>query len=163
MVKKGIVIGNLTSQLLSNIYLDQLDRDVKFNLGYKHYGRYVDDFYIVVTKENLAQAIEDIEAIRRFLEGIGLTLHPKKVHIQPARHGVAFLGAVVYLHAVHPGKRLIKNTRKAFLAHARGRHNEVTLISYVGHMKYMKHYKCLSEICESVGLPREYWKRFEKE
>ena len=42
----GIVIGNLTSQLLSNIYLDMLDRFVVYDLGYKHYGRYVDDFIL---------------------------------------------------------------------------------------------------------------------
>lgn len=52
---KGIVIGNLTSQLLSNIYLDQLDRFIVYELGYKHYGRYVDDFYIVVSAEQLAR------------------------------------------------------------------------------------------------------------
>lgn len=45
---RGIVIGNLTSRLLSNIYLDQLDRYVKFELGHKHYGRYFDNFYILV-------------------------------------------------------------------------------------------------------------------
>ena len=38
---QGIVIGNLTSQLLSNIYLDQLDRFITLQLGYKYYGRYV--------------------------------------------------------------------------------------------------------------------------
>lgn len=42
---RGIAIGNLTSQLVSNIYLDQLDRFITFELGFKHYGRYVDDFY----------------------------------------------------------------------------------------------------------------------
>ena len=50
---QGLVIGNLTSQLLSNVYLDALDRYITFDLGYKHYGRYVDDFYIVVSEEEL--------------------------------------------------------------------------------------------------------------
>ncbi|MDO4508146.1 MAG: RNA-directed DNA polymerase, partial [Candidatus Saccharibacteria bacterium] len=92
---KGIVIGNLTSQLLSNVYLDQLDRYIVFDLGYKHYGRYVDDFYIVVTEEELEKAKEDVKAIEEFLARLGLTLHPKKRSIQPAKNGVAFLGAVV--------------------------------------------------------------------
>ena len=158
----GIVIGNLTSQLLSNIYLDQLDRYVKFTLGYKHYGRYVDDFYIVVPREKLAQAMKDVAAIERFLKRIGLKLHPKKRHVQPASRGVAFLGAVVYPYAIHPGKRLIRNTRKAFRDYANGKHNEVTLISYVGHMKYMKHYKVLNTICSEVGLSSTHWQKFEK-
>ncbi len=158
----GIVIGNLTSQLLSNIYLDQLDRYVKFDLGYKHYGRYVDDFYLVVPREKLTEAMQDVKAIERFLKRIGLTLHPLKRHIQPASSGVAFLGAVVYPYAIHPGKRLIRNTRRAFYEHAAGRHNEITLISYVGHMKHMKHYKVLCKICKDVGLSGEYWRRFEK-
>ena len=158
----GIVIGNLTSQLLSNIYLDQLDRYVKFTLGYRHYGRYVDDFYIVVPKEELYKAVEDIGSIERFLKVLGLRLHPNKRHIQPAKNGVAFLGAVVYPYAIHPGKRLIKNTRRAFYKRAMGKRNEVTLISYVGHMKHMKHYKVLTKICKDVGLPGNYWMQFEK-
>ncbi|MBR0424283.1 RNA-directed DNA polymerase [Candidatus Saccharibacteria bacterium] len=158
----GIVIGNLTSQLLSNIFLDMLDRYIKFVLGYKHYGRYVDDFYIVVTKEELPKVLADVENIRRFLRRIGLRLHPKKFSVQPAKNGVPFLGAVVYANVIHPGKRLKANARKAFYKYAHGAHNEVSLVSYVGYLKHMKHYKCLCEICESVGLPREYWKNFEK-
>ena len=83
---RGIVIGNLTSQLLSNIYLDQLDRYIKIGLGYKHYGRYVDDFYIVVRKDELSRATKDIVAIREFLKTLGLKLHRHKLYIQPIRH-----------------------------------------------------------------------------
>ena len=158
----GIVIGNLTSQLLSNIYLDQLDRYIKFDLGYKHYGRYVDDFYIVVPKEKLAQAIRDIKAIRNYLKRLGLTLHPDKKHIQPASRGVAFLGAVVYADAIHPGKRLIRNTKKAFYEYTKGKRSKASLASYVGHMKHMKHHKVLTDICKSVGLPGDFWQQFEK-
>ena len=49
---RGIAIGNLTSQLVSNIYLDQLDRFITFELGFKHYGRYVDDFSSVASSAN---------------------------------------------------------------------------------------------------------------
>lgn len=41
---KGFPIGNLTSQLFGNIYLDDFDHFVKHKLGFRHYGRYVDDF-----------------------------------------------------------------------------------------------------------------------
>ena len=70
----GIVIGNLTSQLLSNIYLDQLDKYVMLDLGWKYYGRYVDDFYIIVPESQKAKALEDVAAIERYLKRLGLTL-----------------------------------------------------------------------------------------
>ena len=70
----GIVIGNLTSQLLSNIYLDQLDRFVNFELGCKHYGRYVDDFYIV--GRNHDELVADIDKTRNFLRSIFFTILP---------------------------------------------------------------------------------------
>ena len=97
------MIGNLTSQLLSNIYLDIFDRYVKFELGHKHYGRYVDDFWLVGGKEKLKA---DIPQIRNYLADMGLKLHPKKIHLQPASRGIDFLGAVVYPHRIVPGKRI---------------------------------------------------------
>ncbi len=158
----GIVIGNLTSQLLSNIYLDMLDRYIHSTLKYKRYGRYVDDFYILVTEDELPRALTDVKSIERFLRTLKLTLHPRKTRVQPVNNGVPFLGVVVYPNVIHPGKRLIKNARTAFYKYAHGAHNEDTLVSYVGHMKNMKHYKCLYGICESVGLPLDFWGKFEK-
>jgi len=46
---KGLPIGNLTSQLFSNVYLNDFDHHMKRGLGCKRYGRYVDDFFIVST------------------------------------------------------------------------------------------------------------------
>lgn len=43
----GIPIGNLTSQLLANVYLHQLDNEVKHNVGAKLYARYMDDFCVI--------------------------------------------------------------------------------------------------------------------
>jgi hypothetical protein len=99
----GIVIGNLTSQLLSNIYLDKLDRYVTLELGFKPYGRYVDDFYIV---HNDKQELLDLYVkIDEFLKNIGLKLHPKKKFLQEINKGIPFLGAVVYPFRIHPNKR----------------------------------------------------------
>lgn len=147
----GIVIGNLTSQLLSNIYLDQLDRFVTFELGYKHYGRYVDDFYIVVRKEDLERAKKDIRRIEEFLEHIGLVLHPKKRLIQPAKYGVPFLGAIVYPGRILPGKRLIRNANRAFEEVATGKRTPESVVSYLGHMKYMKSDSVMTEAFRRVG------------
>ncbi len=147
----GIVIGNLTSQLLSNILLDLLDRFVTEELGYKHYGRYVDDFYIVVPKEDLVKAKADIKRIEAFLKRLGLTLHPKKRMIQPAKRGVPFLGAVVYPNRILPGARIKKNAFLAFDEVVSGKRSADTVISYMGHMKHYKSDKALSELFDKVG------------
>jgi hypothetical protein len=88
----GIVIGNLTSQLLSNVFLDQLDKYIVYTLGYHHYGRYVDDFYVVINEEQLPQMEKDIERIRAYLAGLGLTMHPNKTRWLRVDKGVTYLG-----------------------------------------------------------------------
>lgn len=148
---KGIVIGNLTSQLLSNIYLDQLDRFVVYDLGYKHYGRYVDDFYIVVSEDELPQLLTDVGAIEKFLKLKQLTLHPKKRMLREASHGVPFLGAVVYKNHIVPGERLKKNTKIACKEVIMGIRNIDTVASYLGHAKYMNSTKMLVSAFSEVG------------
>lgn len=147
----GIVIGNLTSQLLSNIYLDLLDRFVKFKLGYEHYGRYVDDFFIVVTEEQLPQLRKDVLAIEAYLKTLGLTLHPKKRSLQESSKGVPFLGAIVYHNHILPGRRVFKNAKKAFREVEMGLKDLNTVVSYMGHVKYMKNVEFLKLCFEAVG------------
>lgn len=139
---QGIAIGNLTSQLLSNMYLDQLDRFVTLELGFKHYGRYVDDFYIVSSsKEELVKATIGIE---RYLErNLLLALHPHKRHLQECHKGVAFLGAVVYPFRIHPGKRLKHNLLAALLSPDCSPETET---SYRGLVKHYKNKKLLSSL-----------------
>jgi hypothetical protein len=146
----GLPIGNLTSQLFSNIYLNDFDHFIKRTLGHRHYGRYVDDFYIIhKDKELLKRHIRDINAYLQ--EHLGLTLHPKKIYLQEISKGVTFLGAVV-----KPYRRyMVNRTRnhfsellvslnayirkhpkpsKTFLLYMQSAMN-----SYLG---YMTHYKC---------------------
>lgn len=54
---KGFPIGNLTSQLFGNIYLNDLDCFVKYRLGFKHYGRYVDDFLSSIRIRNISNPL----------------------------------------------------------------------------------------------------------
>jgi len=149
---RGIVIGNLSSQLLSNIYLDLLDRFVTYDLGYKHYGRYVDDFFIVVTEERLEKAKADIKLIEAFLIDIGLNLHPKKIHVQPIEHGTAFLGAVVYPGRIVPGKRIIRNYKRALEEYEMGLKDEEVVVSYMGMMKHINGQRTQKRIWGRVGL-----------
>lgn len=153
---KGIVIGNLTSQLLSNVYLDQLDRYVKFVLGYDHYGRYVDDFYIVVKKEELKQAMRDVEGIRNFLMSIGLTLHRHKMYVQPISHGVDFLGVVLYPRHIVPGKRFKKSFRKAAKMYYRAQNGDAVITSYLGSLTHIKGKKLACKVFTENGWVYRY-------
>lgn len=99
----GLPIGDLTSQLYSNVFLNKLDWFVTTALGFKHYGRYVDDFYIVDTDRN--RLVAAVSAISDLLASLGLILHPKKTKITPITEPVRFLGAVVYPHYRHSSSR----------------------------------------------------------
>jgi hypothetical protein len=88
----GLPIGNLTSQILANYFLNPLDRWIQEECGMNHYGRYVDDFFLI--QESKEELMNLVPRVRGFLRSeLGLTLHPRKVHLQPVRNGVLFLGA----------------------------------------------------------------------
>ena len=151
---QGMVIGNLTSQFFSNIYLDVLDRFIMFDLGYKHYGRYVDDFYIVVTEDELEQALLDVKAIGSFMQGYGMAMNPKKTRVIGTWQGVTFLGAVVRDGAVLPGKRLMRNFSRSAYELEKGRGSLESVTSYLGMMCHMDAFKAQAKIFERYG-----WKR----
>lgn len=106
----GLPIGDLTSQLFSNIYLNQLDQFAKRELGLKHYGRYVDDFYVIDTdRRKLLNLVPVFDHYLR--EKLSLTLHPKKVVLQHSSKGVLFLGAYIMPYSRYPRWRTIKKFR----------------------------------------------------
>jgi RNA-directed DNA polymerase len=113
--KKGIPIGNLTSQLFANIYLNDLDQFIKHNLGRKSYIRYMDDFLILgKEKKELRKALVEI---KYFLgDKLKLMLHPSKILLAPLNKGVDFLGYRVFkeykLLRKITVKRFIKRTKK---------------------------------------------------
>ena len=87
----GLPIGNLTSQLFSNVYLNELDQYMKRTLGCRHYGRYVDDFYVVSGDKAFLRSV--VPSVRAFLQDtLCLTLHDGKTQILPVQYGVTFLG-----------------------------------------------------------------------
>ena len=107
----GLAIWNLTSQLFANIYLDSMDKYIRYELGFHCYGRYVDDFVIIDTdKQKLLSAIPKI---KDFLsEKLHLTLHPKKIYFQHYKKWVQFLGAYIKLYRTYVRKRTIGNFYK---------------------------------------------------
>ncbi|MBQ3432692.1 RNA-directed DNA polymerase [Candidatus Saccharibacteria bacterium] len=156
---RGLVIGNYTSQTFSNIYLNPLDRFITMTLGWKHYGRYVDDFYYVVSEEDLPQAKRDIEAIRKFLNGYGLELNKKKTRITEVHKGVKFLGAVVRGHQIFPGKRIVKNFREAARLVVAGEKDPDVITSYLGMLSHFDAGKVIRKVFDSVGWEYVYDKK----
>lgn len=150
---KGIVIGNLTSQLLSNIYLDQLDRYIVYRLGYKAYGRYVDDSYLVVPEADLPKLLtEDMPKIKNYLAHLGLKMHPKKQTETPIQQGVDFLGARVFLDHITPGKRLkgnLANWLRKYTATGEGKLESLT--SYDGLLAHYDSEKMIRKLFRDNG------------
>lgn len=94
---KGIPIGNLTSQLFANVYLDELDQYVKHSLRARRYVRYMDDFAILHDDKAHLHALK--ADVTDFLAArLRLTVHPQKAQIEPTRCGVGFLGFRVFPH-----------------------------------------------------------------
>lgn len=90
---KGLPLGNVTSQLFSNIYLNELDQYIKHTLKAKYYIRYCDDFVII--SDSLERLSFYLREIKTFcLINLLVELHPNKVHIRKLNSGMDFLGYV---------------------------------------------------------------------
>ena len=122
---KGIPIGNLTSQLFANVYLNELDQFVKHQLRLKYYLRYMDDFLILDFEKKKLHQIK--EKIREFLQNkLKLELHPKKANIFQIDKGIDFLGYQIFVSdptGRRPGggiyRLLRKSTVKRFIKRTR--------------------------------------------
>jgi RNA-directed DNA polymerase len=90
---KGLPLGNLTSQLLVNIYMNELDQFVKHRLKARQFIRYADDFVIFSRDRKWLESI--LSDIRKFMKDkLQLSLHPNKISISTIASGVDFLGWV---------------------------------------------------------------------
>ncbi|MFY4727481.1 reverse transcriptase domain-containing protein [Nitrospira sp. BLG_2] len=92
--RRGIPIGNQTSQFFANVYLDKLDHYVKEVLRVPGYVRYVDD--LLVFDDDKERLHEIRAAIEAFGERLRLRLHPRKCFVAPASAGVTFLGYRIF-------------------------------------------------------------------
>ena len=147
LLGKGIPIGNLTSQLFANIYMNELDQFVKHRMHVKYYLRYTDDFILLSNNRN--DLTQYINILRRFLLGnLKLELHSNKTVIRRLEWGVDFLGYVALsYHSVLRTKtkrRIFKNVEKKitlFREDYISRENlHQTLASYFGILKHVNAY-----------------------
>ena len=123
----GLPLGNLTSQLLVNIYMNEFDHFVKRELKVTYYIRYADDFVILHEKKEYLESI--LPKISAYLKTrLRLSLHPNKVFIQTIASGVDFLGWVHFPHHRVPRT----STKRRMFRNLEERQTEATVASYLG-------------------------------
>lgn len=124
---RGLPLGNLTSQLFVNVYMNVLDQFIKHQLKARQYVRYADDF--IVLSRDRRQLERMIPTIRDFLiERLKLQLHPDKIFLKTLASGVDFLGWVQF-----PDHRVLRtNTKRRMMRRVRVCPAPEAVQSYLG-------------------------------
>ena len=140
---RGIPIGNLTSQLFANVYLNELDHYVKDGMGVRYYVRYMDDF--IILNPDRARIHQLLEKIRRFLsQRLQLSLN-KKTQIFPVKdRDIDFLGYRIWLDHRLLRKGNVKRTKRKIKALMKGYTEgrvriedlRASVMSWLGHAKH---------------------------
>ena len=155
----GMPIGNLTSQLFANVYLNELDQFVKHKLKAQKYLRYMDDGVILANSK--MQLTEYLEQIQIFLsEKLRLCLN-NKTRIAPCDGGIEFVGYKIWpTHRIlkrQTARRLLKHAKSLLGMKTTGVIGDSYLSSYLASINgTLKH-------CDSMGLRTKIFKMFLKE
>jgi RNA-directed DNA polymerase len=144
----GLPIGNLTSQVFANFYMDSFDHFVKHDLKIRYYGRYVDDFVIVYEDKEYLKKL--IPILSEYLQSeLQVTIHPKKIYLQHYTKGVKFLGTVIKPNRIYIANRskgnfynAIEKQNKIVLDHKPTKEEKAAFLSSMNsYLGIMKHYK----------------------
>jgi RNA-directed DNA polymerase len=137
----GLPLGNVTSQLFANIYLNELDQFVKHRLKEKYYLRYCDDF--IILGHNPETLKETTKQVDNFLQThLKLYLHPNKIIIRKYRQGIDFLGYVILPHH----RALRTKTKLRILKKINEGVNEFSVQSYFGVLSHCSGHKIKQKI-----------------
>lgn len=132
----GLPLGNLTSQLFANVYMNKFDQWIMHGLKAGKYIRYADDFvFFGADKQWLSSLVEPIKAFLQ--DELKLTIHPNKIILTKLFSGVDFLG---WRHFPHY-KNLRKKTRGRMFRRLADRPENAVYQSYIGLLKYGNTYK----------------------
>lgn len=163
----GLPIGNLTSQLFGNIYMNDFDHFVKKEYKIKYYGRYVDDFILIHKSKNYLKSL--IKKLTIFLlKTLKLVLHPKKIYLQHYSKGVTYLGTVIKPFRIYISNRTKGNFYKAITKQNQlindkcPSHDDFinfmsSINSYLGIMKHYKTDKIRKNLISNY-LSTKWWK-----
>jgi hypothetical protein len=146
----GLPLGNLTSQLFVNVYMNEFDQFVKHKLNQKYYIRYADDFLFLSKNED--RLVRLIPQIKEFLEQqLKLSLHPNKVILKTFASGVDFLGWTHF-----PKYRVMRTiTKRRMFKRVREHTRPQTLQSYLGLLGHGNTYKIQRDLLNGYWLFRE--------
>jgi RNA-directed DNA polymerase len=137
----GLPLGNLTSQLFANVYLNELDQFVKHELKIVGYVRYADDF--ILLHQNKEFLVDCLGKITNFMhEQLHLDVHPKKIVLKTYAGGIDYLGYVCFPH--HRVLRT-KTKRRMFK-----RVSEKNFSSYNGILQHCRSRKLQAKLIETV-------------
>ncbi len=140
----GLPLGNLTSQLLVNVYMNEFDQFAKHKLKAKYYVRYADDFLVLSQDRELLES--SLVLIEQFLgERLHLTLHPNKVSIESVASGIDFLGWIHF-----PDHRVLRTTtkRRMFRNLKTTEWKKETVQSYYGLLRHGNAKKLIAKVEE---------------
>ena len=137
----GIPIGNLTSQLFANVYLNELDQYIKHKLKIPFYIRYTDDFVIIHNNINKLELW--LKEIQWFISSnLKLQLHPNKIIFRKYHQGIDFLG-----YKQFPHHRVLRTKTKKRITKRIGEGvSEQSLNSYLGVLSHANSYKLSQDI-----------------
>lgn len=147
---KGIPLGNLTSQIFANIYLNELDQFIKHKLKIKYYLRYADDFLIL--KTDIRNNDVYLQSVQEFLkDNLKLELHPKKINIRELRWGIDFCGYIVLPRYILPRtktkRRILKKTKQNVEYQA--------MQSYLGYISHASSFNLSKRLKNQLWLIKE--------
>lgn len=159
--RRGLPIGNLTSQFLSNIYLNHFDHfieeKIQAGIGIKKYLRYVDDFALF--SDDLDFLKESRIGIEEYLASIRLKIHPIKSQIFETKQGANFLGFRIFLsHIRVRSENLHRAKNRIYKLHRAYQSNQVSLLqisqslqSWFAHLQHGNTWRLRQKIFTSLA------------
>ena len=160
--KKGIPIGNYTSQYFANIYLNELDHYIKEKLNVKYYVRYMDDFVMIMKDKEKCKKTKLL--IEEFLnKNLDLKLNCKTSYFKH-KQGLSFCGYRIFVNKItlinSNKKKIYKRIRKWNKLYKENNLNTVkavkSLNSWLGHASHTNSYLYTKKIinkCDWIYNP----------
>ncbi len=158
--RKGIPIGNLTSQFFGNVYLNGMDHYIKEALHCGASLRFADDFLVFKDEKGRLHAI--LRSLQNYLNRLRLKLHPHKCQVSPTVHGVEFLGWIIYPDHRRvrrsTGLRFQRQLRKLQQAYVKGwidlNSVKASIMSWIGHLQHGDTHGLRRKLLESAVFSR---------
>lgn len=158
--KRGLPIGNLTSQFFANVYLSEFDHFIKDELGIKKYVRFVDDFAIFADEKSVLTDLR--KKIEKRIENYRLRIHPIKSQITHVQYGENFLGFRIFPDKIRVRSENLRRARIRLRNLQADYQNGVksldeigqSIQSWIAHLKYGNTYRLRVKIFENFVFCR---------